>query len=232
MNPRSTEELATLGSWSNGVSRRPSPGARVLAALIITTGIATLPRIGGAVALAILGCCVVAALVSKPDLRRLSLRLTATLAMLGALLLPFVVGGDGEQAARLGLRALGAATIALTFTSRLTGIDLARAFGALRAPVALVEVLEGLSSQLDNLQSTAQRILLARRLRGAHGVRGTLSIIVELLVRSAERAERLGLARRLRGYDYTQLRSSFGRNDWVPVLVATAGAFGLHLLAW
>jgi len=210
----------------------PTPGARVLSALVVTAAIATLPSVTGWVALGVLGCAVGAACFAKPNLKRLSLRLGAALAMVGALLLPFLLAGDFERAMKLGLRALGAATVALTFTSRLSGTELAHALGALRAPVALVEVIEGLASQFDTLKSTAKRIMLARRLRGAHGVSGTISVLPELLVKSAERAERLGLARRLRGFDHAQLKSKFQRQDIGPLLLAAISAALLHALAW
>ena len=232
MNERLRQRPALDALRQPSALDEPSPGARVLSALVVTAAIATLPSMTGSVALGVLGCALGAACFAKPDLKRLSLRLGATLGMVGALLLPFLLTGDIERAMRLGLRALGAATVALTFTSKLSGTELAHALGALRAPVALVEVIEGLASQLDNLRSTAQRILLARRLRGAHGVAGTVSVIPELLVRSAERAERLGLARRLRGFDHAQLRSRFQRQDLGPLLLAAASATLLHALAW
>lgn len=210
----------------------PTPGARVLAALVVTAAIATLPSMTGSVALGVLACAAGAACFAKPDFKRLSLRLGAALGMVAALLLPFLLVGDIDRAMKLGLRALGAATVALTFTSRLSGTELAYALGALRAPVALVEVIEGLASQLDTLRSTARRILLARRLRGAQGLSGTISVLPELLVRSAERAERLGLARRLRGFDHAQLKSKFQRQDVGPLLLALLGATLLHALAW
>lgn len=210
----------------------PTPGARVLSALMVTAAIASLPSMTGYVALGVLGCAVGAACFAKPNFKRLSLRLGAALGMVAALLLPFLLAGDVERAMKLGLRALGAATVALTFTSRLSGTDLAHALGALRAPVALVEVIEGLASQLDTLRSTAKRISLARQLRGARGVTGSISVLPELLVRSAERAERLGLARRLRGFDHAQLKSRFQRQDCAPILLALVSATLLHVLAW
>ncbi len=210
----------------------PTPGARVLSALVVTAAIATLPSVTGSVALGVLGCAAGAACFAKPNFKRLSLRLGAALGMVGALLLPFLLVGDVERAMKLGLRALGAATVALTFTSRLSGTELAHALGALRAPVALVEVIEGLASQLDTLRSTAHRILLARRLRGAHGLSGSISVLPELLVQSAQRAERLGLARRLRGFDHAQLKSKFQRQDLGPLVLALASAMLLHALAW
>jgi len=204
----------------------------VLSALVVTAAIATLPSVTGWVALGVLACAVGAASIAKPNLKRLSVRLGAALGMVAALLLPFLLVGDFERATKLGLRALGAATVALAFTSRLSGTELAHALGALRAPVALVEVIEGLASQLDTLKSTAKRILLARRLRGARGIAGSISVLPELLVRSAERAERLGLARRLRGFDHAQLKSKFQRQDIGPLLLAAISATLLHALAW
>ena len=232
MTERLRQLVASLPIWQRSSSPEPTPGARVLSALVVTFAIATLPSVTGWVALGVLACALGAASVAKPNLKRLSVRLGAALGMVAALLLPFLLVGDFERAAKLGLRALGAATVALAFTSRLSGTELARALGALRAPVALVEVIEGLASQLDTLKSTAKRILLARRLRGAQGIAGSVSVIPELLVRSAERAERLGLARRLRGFDHAQLKSKFGRQDIGPLLIAAISATLLHALAW
>jgi energy-coupling factor transporter transmembrane protein EcfT len=169
--------------------------------------------------------------LSRPNLKRLSLRLGMALGMIGMLILPFIVIGDVESSARLGLRALGAATVALAFTSDLAGTDLARALGALRAPTAIVEVIEGLALQLDSLKATASRLVLARKLRGARGLASTVSILPELLVQSAERAERMDLARRVRGYCYVRPARSFRRQDIWPLLIATASAALLHALA-
>jgi len=223
--------LASASSWVSSTLLEPTPAASVLGALLLTTAIATLPSMSGDVALAVFGCAAAAAAFSKPDLKRLSIRLGLALGLIGMLTLPFLISGDLTRAARLGLRALGAATVALTFTSRLSGTELARALGGLRAPAALVEVLEGLALQLDSLKRTAERLVLARRLRGARGIFGTLSVVPELLVRSAERAERLDLARRLRGYEYARSRSHLSRQDLWPLLTAVAGAVLLHALA-
>jgi energy-coupling factor transporter transmembrane protein EcfT len=232
MTERLRERVGALPVWQRPSALEPTPGARVLSALVVTAAIATLPSVTGWVALGVLACALGAACVAKPNIKRLSVRLGAALGMVLALLLPFLLVGDFERVTKLGLRALGAATVALAFTSRLSGTELAHALGALRAPVALVEVIEGLASQLDTLKSTAKRILLARRLRGAHGIAGSISVLPELLVRSAERAERQGLARRLRGFDHAQLKSKFQRQDVVPLLIAAISAALLHALAW
>ena len=232
MTDRLRQRALALPLWQRSNALEPTPGARVLSALVVTFAIATLPSVTGWVALGILACALGAASVAKPNLKRLSLRLGAALGMVAGLLLPFLLVGDFERATKLGLRALGAATVALAFTSRLSGTELAHALGALRAPVALVEVIEGVASQLDTLKSTARRILLARRLRGAQGIAGAVSVLPELLVRSAERAERLGLARRLRGFDHAQLKSKFQRQDIGPLLLAAISATLLHALAW
>jgi len=209
----------------------PTPAARVLGAVILTTAIATLPRIDQRVAIGLLACVVAATLAGRPNLKRLSLRLSIALVVIGMLILPFLLSGQGERAVHLSLRALGAATVALAFTSDLLGAELARALGALRAPTALVEVLEGLALQLDSLKTTCVRLLLARRLRGARGPLGAASILPELLVRSAERAERVDLARRLRGYHYVRPKRSFARHDSWALSIAFASAALLHALA-
>ena len=225
--PRSAEQ--SLGVPST--LERATPAGRVLGAIILTTAIATLPTVNQRVALALLACVIAATLAARPNLKRLSLRLSIALMVIGMLVLPFLLSGQLERAARLSLRALGAATVALAFTSDLLGAELARALGALRAPAALVEVLEGLTLQLDSLKTTCGRLLLARKLRGARGLRGSASVLPELLVRSAERAERVDLARRLRGYHYVRPERSFARQDIWPLSIAFASATLLHVLA-
>lgn len=224
--PRATEQSLGL---RDGLER-PTPAGRVLGAMILTTAIATLPTIDQRVALGVLACVIAATLAARPNLKRLSLRLSMALVVIGMLVLPFLLSGQGERAVHLSLRALGAATVALAFTSDLLGPELARALGALRAPTALVEVLEGLTLQLDSLKTTCGRLLLARKLRGAHGFLGAASILPELLVRSAERAERVDLARRLRGYHYVRPERSFARQDVWPLSIAVASAALLHVL--
>jgi energy-coupling factor transporter transmembrane protein EcfT len=198
---------------------------------MLTTSIATLPNVSGRVALAVLACALSALLLARPNLGRLSVRLGVALGVIGMLILPFLAIGDFERGIRLSLRALGAATVALAFTSDLAAPDLARALSALRAPTPLVEVIEGLTLQLDSLKGTYRRLLLARRLRGAQGWSGAASLLPELLVRSAQRAERLDLARRLRGYECQRPARSFGRQDILPLLVAAASAAILQALA-
>jgi energy-coupling factor transporter transmembrane protein EcfT len=158
------------------------------------------------------------------------MRLSLVLAIILGLVAPFVVSGDWGSAARLGLRALGAATIALLFTSDLSSSALAGALRTLRAPVALVEVIEGLALQLDSLRNVAARIVLARKLRGARGLRGNVTILPELLVRSAERAERVDLARRLRGYD-AKRRAEMTAADVPCALLAGLAGVSLHVVA-
>jgi energy-coupling factor transporter transmembrane protein EcfT len=161
----------------------------------------------------------------------LTLRLSFAVGLITALVLPFIVTGEWVTAARLGLRALSAATIALTFTSDLSGPGLATALGTLRAPASLVEVIEGLALQLDSLRNVARRVVLARKLRGARGLKGSATVLPELLVRSAERAERLELARRLRGYERRQ-RDPLTLKDLLPASFALLGALLLHAIAF
>lgn len=206
-----------------------SPAARVLSALILSVGLALLPHVGGAVGVAIAGLVIACTLLCRPNLKRLSVRLSLALGVIVGLVAPFLLSGDIDNATRLGLRALGAATIALLFTSDLSSSALAGALRTLWAPVAFVEVLEGLALQLDSLRNLAGRIVLARRLRGASGLRDSVTILPELLVRSAERAERLDLARRLRGYDVKR-RARMTALDLLAPLLSASAALSLHVL--
>jgi len=229
MRAASTPNGAAAGYAAGATRGALGPAARLLSALLLSISIALLPEIRGGLGFAIAGLVIACALLCRPNLRRLSVRLSLALAVILGLVAPFVVIGDWASAARLGLRALGAATIALLFTSDLSSSALAGALRTLRAPVALVEVIEGLALQLDSLRNVAARIVLARKLRGASGLRGSVTILPELLVRSAERAERVDLARRLRGYD-AKRRSEMTAADLPCVVLAALAAVSLHLV--
>jgi energy-coupling factor transporter transmembrane protein EcfT len=197
----------------------------------LTAAIATLPKVNGNVALALFLCAAAAILSARPNLKRLSMRLSIALSMIAMLIAPFILTGDVDRILLLSLRGVGAATVALAFTSDLSGMDIARALSVLRAPKPIVEVLEGLALQLDSLNNTAARLLLARKLRGARRFSGMNNILPELLVQSAERAERIDLARRLRGYQPSPPARTFARQDFWPLLIAGASAALLHTLA-
>lgn len=225
-------QLAATGNYlASAPGGSLSPAARVASALLLSAAIAFLPHVaktlGFAIAALVVGC----ALLCRPNFKRLSLRLSLALLVIVALAVPFVISGEPGTAARLGLRALGATTIALLFTSDLSSSALASALHTLRAPISLVEVIEGLALQLDSLRGVASRIVLARKLRGARGLRGNATVLPELLVRSAERAERVDLARRLRGYD-AKRRTPMTSADLPVLLISGAAALALHLLAW
>jgi len=85
MNERLRHRTALDALRQRWAFDEPTPGARVLSALVVTAAIATLPSMTGSVALGVLGCALGAACFAKPDFKRLSLRLGATLGMVGAL---------------------------------------------------------------------------------------------------------------------------------------------------
>jgi energy-coupling factor transporter transmembrane protein EcfT len=93
--------------------------------------------------------------------------------------------------------------------------------------------LATLVHQLGAIRAEAQRIGLARRLRGARWSAAAPDAFVTLLLGSVRRAERAELALSLRGYalDVQAERAKLRRKD-VPALVAVAlAAVSVHIVA-
>lgn len=138
-----------------------------------------------------------------------------------ALTWPLWLAGGTARAAGLLARSLAATGVALGVGSMFEDHELAATLRWLRLPSALVDVVEMLLMELRLLGPLAERMALARRLRGARGFRAGGEMLAGLFVLSAERAERLALSRQLRGYDERAVRSTM-RLEWrdVPALGA------------
>lgn len=208
--------------------RSVTPGGRLLGgcAVIIAVGTARPSLIALGVTLAAF---VLVLWGTRPPLRRVQRRLLwVTLGGL-SVLVPFVLGGDATRAATLALRVSSAALAAVATSLMLPGQELALALTSLRAPRVLASVMTHALGQLGEVVDETERIVLARRLRGATGVQANAELVTTLLVRSADRAVRRGLAAELRG---AELRSPTARvldiGSIVFLMSCTLIATGVH----
>jgi energy-coupling factor transporter transmembrane protein EcfT len=76
----------------------------------------------------------------------------------------------------------------------------------------------------------AKRLSLARQLRGVRGFSLVHGAVPELLIRSAERAERVQLARELRGAHLSTPKVAWRGADMLFVVAAAISGLSLHLL--
>jgi energy-coupling factor transporter transmembrane protein EcfT len=214
------------------VARACSPAARILLLVLLTAGVATLraPSKENLLA-ATAGLFLLVGLV-RPDPSRLFVRALVGLGVVAVFVLPLAVAGSPERAGLLGARSLLALGVALTLADTLALAEVGPALAALGVPCKLASVVAAALTQVGLLRETGERIALARRLRGARGVGVGPDIVAALLVRSAERAERMSLAADLRGRD---IRRSARQSRLVPrdaLLLAPAlvAAVALHLM--
>jgi cobalt/nickel transport system permease protein len=217
---------------SSLIVRHTSPAARLLCSAIVVVGLATAPRrlSSGLASLALVLFVLWAASVAWRRLlwRGLVLALTSS-----ALLVPLAVTGRAADALFSGARVLCAGVAALGFAATLPVAELAAALGALRVPRSLTGTIEIMLRQLVELEREGRRIALALALRGARGRVLATSTAGALFVRSIERAERVDLAMRLRGYDpgspapSARLRAA----DAPALCVALACALSVHVVA-
>ncbi len=206
-----------------------SPAARVLAAVILIVGIATVPpRLYGlgASGLSAIGL----ALWARPSPGFFFKRLAIALAAIAALTVPLWLTGDAVRALALSVRASAAASVAIVLASGLSKSDLPGALRSLGLSASLAALVGTTFEQLASLEPIARRIVLARQIRGAKGWVSYRTVIPEMLVRSVARAERVGLARELRGYDPALIPKGVGltRQDTPLVLAAILGALAVH----
>jgi energy-coupling factor transporter transmembrane protein EcfT len=225
-----SQSLTSAKGAPRGATSVGNP-ARLISTLILTLSLAALPHIRGWVAPFVALSLVTAMLILRPNLAQVARRFALCVPMIAALAVPFLLGGQFEAAARFTFRALSAALVVLTFTAGMSPADLARALASLRVPQSLVEVVDGLLLEFDSLAPVARRIVLAQRLRGARGLSIFVRLVPELLVQSAERAARVDLARRLRGYSTSRDARTLAPADLLSVFGAVSCALLMHVLA-
>ncbi len=112
-----------------------------------------------------------------------------------------IVWSDPERALWLALRATLALGAAIAIGSTIPSASLGPALSSLGLPRGVAAVISTLLRQIDLLIAEGRRLTLARRLRGATGLGASTELFAALLVKSSQRAERVELALRLRGYD-------------------------------
>lgn len=189
-------------SESRAVQRPPlansvTAAARLLVGLVCVVAIATAPL----ARLNLLAAWTVAAAafaLAGLRGRLLARRLLPAIPVLLALLLPLAIAGDRTRAGLTAVRALAALVCALSMSTALSRADLAGALRGLGLPQTLAALLTSLLRQLGAIQAEGRRMLLARELRGAVGLRLGANTLGRLLARTQARAERVDLAQRLR----------------------------------
>jgi len=208
-----------------------SPAARILLLVGGAASIATLHSPSPhRLAASALGLLVVMALV-RPDLKKLARRALLGIGVVVMFVLPLLASGQNEQAALLGARSLLALSLALTLADTLRLDEVGPGLAALGLPCKLASVVAAALTQVGLLRETGERVVLARRLRGARGVSVGPDVVAALLVRSAERAERMSLAADLRGRDIRRAakRARLMPRDGLALAPALAAALVLHL---
>ena len=213
--------------------RATSPAARVLGCAVLVTAISTAP-LRSRDALVACACATVAVLcVTRAAPLALLKRSVLAVPLLATLVLPMWLVGQAGHAFELGLRALLALITALSFAATLSIVELPAALSNLGLPRALVLVLGTMLRQAGAVQAQGQRILLARKLRGAKGGAVSAEVLASLLASTSERAERVELAMRLRGADLATPKAGRGLGPPdLPLLLASAcAAVAIHVWA-
>jgi energy-coupling factor transporter transmembrane protein EcfT len=153
--------------------------------------------------------------------------------LLATLVLPVLLAGQASHAFELGVRAMLALITALSFATTLSTIELPAALTSLKLPRPLVHMLGTMLRQAGAVQAQGQRILLARKLRGAKGGAMSAEVLASLLTSTAERAERVELAMRLRGADLATPKAGQGLalRDLPLLLASSCAAIAIHIWA-
>jgi len=206
-----------------------SPAARLLLLLVVVTSIATLPLASrSALVMAALAAAACVGL-GRPSPRRLLFGVLSVVAMSSAVAAPALMHGQWLDAGRYVGRAAMAAVAALSLSASIGAAELGPALRTIGVPRGLASVIETMLRQVQAVQLEGSRILLARRLRGGGNV--APDVLSMLLVRTIDRAERVELAARLRGYHPgAGGGQGLARRD-VPVLLVAVGiAVAIHLV--
>jgi len=187
---------------------RSSPAARLLGTVVLVLAIATAPvprwSALGASLLAVAGFVA----MTRPRPNELVRRLLGSLLAVLALVAPLLFVGRGQAALLLGGRASLALLAALSGASTLRAHEISEALLTLRVPHAITGVVDSMLHGLGAVREEGRRLLLARQLRGVRGLGIGPELLATLLERTAERAERVELAQRLRGFDPSAISKS------------------------
>lgn len=204
-----------------GLVARLDPRSRVLAAGLFALLLTALPHVMPV--LLGLGLALLTAALARLPLRRTLRRLAALdgIILLAVALLPFTVPGDtvftllGQGASAQGLhqgalilaKANAVTLMLLALVGSMDAARLGQALGRLGVPEKLVQLLLFTVRYLDVLHQEYARLRTALRARGfvlttsPHGWRTIGTLFGMVMVRSAERAERIVAAMRCRGFD-------------------------------
>lgn len=208
-----------------------SPAGKIACSVVLVASVATSDPSSSRVRVAV-GVLVLAVFaLARPDLLVLARRLLVALGAIVALCVPFAIAGDLPRAFELAGRAGAATLIALAFASTLALDELPSGLRALGLPLDFVSTVHAMLWQVGNIGNEGQRLVLARRLRGARGVVGP-EILAELLVRTTARAERVDLAMQLRG-THSELAAHGSRlkmRDILGIGCAFCIGIALHLI--
>lgn len=218
---------------SSSGKRGATPLAQLLGAMVAVLGIATVPLDLASSRYTVLGTTLIALCVLHPPPRRLIRRSLLALPMLAGLLLPLALTGAQERAVHLAVRAICSLLTVLSFTCRLDTLELPQAFAHLGLPSPLITILTNVVRQAAAIREQGQRIVLARKLRGANGNVVSAEILASLLTSTARRADRIELAMKLRGASNCPPPSiSFTSQNWLRL--AFGGLIGgcPHLASW
>lgn len=172
-------------------------------------------------------------LTLRPPAKALARRALLALPVLVAFVGPLLATGETERGLALSARALAALTTTLAFAATMRTTELPQALSALRLPPTLVELLGSMLRQASAVSSQARRVVLARRLRGAQGHQVSAEVLSSLLVKTAERAERVDLAMRLRGGGFAggASRRALPARDLPGLMACAATSIAIHLVA-
>ncbi len=210
-----------------------SPAARVLGCTVLVTGISTAPLRSRDALVASACATLVVLLITRAAPLELLKRSLVAVPVLAALVLPVLLAGHARHAFELGFRAMLALITALSFAATLSIIDLPSALSSLGLPRPLARMLGTMLRQAGAVQAQGQRILLARKLRGAKGGAMSAEVLASLLTSTAERAERVELAMRLRGADLATPKAGqgLGPRDLPLLLASSCAAIAIHIWA-
>ncbi|HEV8246916.1 MAG TPA: CbiQ family ECF transporter T component [Polyangiaceae bacterium] len=207
-----------------------SAAARVLLLVGLTSAVATLRSPNLRQLLAALVLLLPLTVLGRVSPARLLRRALLGLGVVLMFVLPLLIADHALRAALLGARSMLALLIALSLAETLALAEVAPALAALGVPEKLASVVATALSQLGLLRDSGERIVLARKLRGARGANMGPDVVAALLARSAERAERMALAADLRGRDLTRAakNSRLSPRDCLLLLPGLALGVGLH----